>query len=194
MQISKEAIDVIFNNARTYTGWLDKPISDSLLEQIYHLMKIGPTSMNCCPARIVFVKSSEAKERLKSCLDPFNIEKTMMAPVAAIIAYDLKFYEKMDVLWPHSDAMSIFKGKDQLIQETCLRNSSLQGAYFIMAARSLGLDCGPMSGFNSEKLDKEFFPEGEIKSNFLCNIGYGDPSFLYPRGPRLDFNEAAKIL
>lgn len=193
MQISKESLDTIFNTARTYNGWLETPVDDSLLKQVYDLMKLGPTSMNCCPARIVFVKSKEAKERLRPCLNAFNVDKTMAAPVTAIIAYDMNFYEKMDVLWPHADAASIFKGHDQLIAETALRNGSLQGAYFMIAARSLGLDCGPMSGFNAAKLDQEFFPGGTLKSNFLCNLGYGDPTTLYPRGPRLEFNVACEI-
>jgi 3-hydroxypropanoate dehydrogenase len=194
MQISKESLDIIFNEARTYHGWLDTPVNDTLLKQIYDVMKFGPTSMNCCPARILFIKYKEAKERLKPCLAAFNVEKTMMAPVTAIIAYDLHFYEKMDILWPHADAVSIFKGNDTLATETVLRNSSLQGAYFMIAARSLGLDCGPMSGFNATKLDPEFFPEGTIKSNFLCNLGYGDPTTLYPRGPRLEFDDVCEIL
>lgn len=194
MQISKLDADIIFNNARTYRSWLNKPVDDNLLEQIYELMKFGPTSMNCCPMRIVFVKSKKAKERLKPCLDAYNVEKTMNAPVTAIIAYDLKFYEKMTFLWPHADAVKIFEGKDKLIFETAFRNGNLQGAYFIIAARSLGLDCGPMSGFNSAALDQEFFPEGLMKSNFLCNLGYGDPSSLYPRGQRLEFKEIAKVI
>jgi 3-hydroxypropanoate dehydrogenase len=194
MQISKESLDTIFNAARTYHGWLDTPVEDSLLKQVYDLMKFGPTSMNCGPARIVFIKSKEAKERLKPCVAAFNVEKTMAAPVTAIVAYDLNFYEKMDVLWPHADAVSIFKGNDKLVTETVLRNSSLQGAYFMIAARSLGLDCGPMSGFNAATLDQEFFPEGTIKSNFLCNLGYGDPTTLYPRGARLAFDDVCEIL
>ncbi|QOL19806.1 malonic semialdehyde reductase [Candidatus Bodocaedibacter vickermanii] len=194
MQIQKESLDTIFNTARTYPGWLNTPVEDNLLKQVYELMKLGPTSMNCCPARIVFVKSKEAKERLKPCLAPFNVDKTMAAPVTAIVAYDLHFYEKMDVLWPHADAVSIFKGNDSLISETALRNGSLQGAYLIIAARSLGLDCGPMSGFNAAKLDQEFFPEGILKSNFLCNLGYGDPTSLYPRGARLAFDTVCEVL
>jgi 3-hydroxypropanoate dehydrogenase len=194
MQISKESLDTIFNAARTYHGWLDTPVEDSLLKQVYDLMKFGPTSMNCGPARIVFVKSKEAKKRLKPCVAAFNVEKTMAAPVTAIVAYDLNFYEKMDVLWPHADAVSIFKGNDKLVTETVLRNGSLQGAYFMIAARSLGLDCGPMSGFNAATLDQEFFPEGTIKSNFLCNLGYGDPTTLYPRGARLAFDDVCEIL
>jgi 3-hydroxypropanoate dehydrogenase len=194
MQISAESMDTLFKTARTFHGWQDKPIEDSLLKELYELMKLGPTSMNCCPARLTFIKSSEAKEPLKPCLAPFNVEKTMAAPVTAIVAYDLNFYEKMKALWPHADAEAIFKGNNELIKETALRNGSLQGAYLIVAARSLGLDCGPMSGFSSEKLDQEFFSESAVKSNFLCNLGYGDVNTLYPRGPRLEFDEAAEIL
>jgi 3-hydroxypropanoate dehydrogenase len=194
MEISKLDADTIFANARTYRAWLNKPVEDGLLEQIYERMKFGPTSMNCCPVRIVFIKSKAAKERLKPFLDAYNVDKTMNAPVTAIIAYDLKFYEKMAFLWPHADACKIFEGKDRLILETAFRNSTLQAAYFIIAARSLGLDCGPMSGFNAVELDQEFFPKGLVKSNFLCNLGYGDPGSLYPRGPRLKFNEVVEIL
>ena len=192
MQISTESMDTLFKTARTFHSWQDKHIEDNLLKELYELMKFGPTSMNCCPARIVFVKSAEAKERLKPCLAPFNVEKTMAAP--AIIAYDINFYEKMKALWLHADAEAIFKGKDELIKETALRNGSLQGAYLIMAARSLGLDCGPMSGFNTDMLNQEFFSDGSVKSNFLCNLGYGDISTLYPRGPRLEFDDVAKIV
>lgn len=194
MHTSNESMDIIFKTARTYRGWQDKPIGDNLLKELYELMKFGPTSMNCCPVRIVFVKSKEAKERLKSCLAPYNIEKTMAAPVTAILAYDLNFYEKMKVLWPHADAEAIFKGNDELIKETALRNGSLQGAYLIIAARSLGLDCGPMSGFDKERLDQEFFSDSTVKSNFLCNLGYGNIDTLYPRGPRLGFEEVVDIL
>lgn len=194
MQISNESKDIIFNSARTFHGWQDKPVEDALLKELYELMKFGPTSMNSCPARIIFVKSTEAKERLKPCLAPFNVEKTMAAPVTAIVAYDLKFYEKMKALWPHSDAEAYFKGNMDLIQESGLRNSSLQGAYLIIAARSLGLDCGPMSGFDAAKLNEEFFPDGSVSVNFLCNLGFGDLSTLYPRGPRLEFDDVAKII
>lgn len=192
--LSEESAKTIFTEARTYRNWLNKPIEEKILKQIYDLCKWGPTSMNCCPMRLVFIKSLEAKERLKPCLSAFNVEKSITAPVTAIIGYDLKFYDKMKTLWPHADSIKIFEGKEKLIYDTALRNSSLQGAYFIIAARSLGLDCGPMSGFDSEKLDREFFPDGTIKSNFLCNLGYGDTASLYPRGPRLEFDEAAAIL
>jgi 3-hydroxypropanoate dehydrogenase len=194
MKISNESIDTLFKAARTFHSWQDKPIEDSLLKELYDLMKFGPTSMNCCPARVTFIKSPEAKARLNPCLAPFNVEKTMTAPVTAIVAYDLKFYEKMKALWPHADAEAIFKGNTDLVQETALRNGSLQGAYFIIAARSLGLDCGPMSGFNADLINQEFFSDGSVKANFLCNLGYGDANTLYPRGPRLEFDEVAEIL
>lgn len=194
MKISNESIDTLFKTARTFHSWQDKPIEDSLLKELYDLMKFGPTSMNCCPARVIFIKSPEAKARLNPCLAPFNVEKTMTAPVTAIVAYDLKFYEKMKALWPHADAEAIFKGNTDLVQETALRNGSLQGAYFIIAARSLGLDCGPMSGFNADLINQEFFSDGSVKANFLCNLGYGDANTLYPRGPRLEFDEVAEIL
>jgi 3-hydroxypropanoate dehydrogenase len=187
------SLDILFRNARSHNGWQDKDVSDELLYCLYDLMKWGPTSANSCPARFVFVKSAAAKERLKACLDKGNIEKSMQAPVVAIIAMDTEFYEQLPKLFPHTDARSWFVGKQEKTRETAFRNSSLQGAYLIMAARSLGLDCGPMSGFDNEKLDAEFFPKGGIKSNFICAIGYGDAKKLYSRGPRLDFNEACRI-
>jgi 3-hydroxypropanoate dehydrogenase len=194
MKISNESIDTLFKTARTFHSWQDKPVEDSLLKELYDLMKFGPTSMNCCPARVTFIKSPEAKARLNPCLASVNVEKTMTAPVTAIVAYDLKFYEKMKALWPHADAEAIFKGNTDLVQETALRNGSLQGAYFIIAARSLGVDCGPMSGFNADLINQEFFSDGSVKANFLCNLGYGDANTLYPRGPRLEFDEVAEIL
>lgn len=187
------ALDTLFRKARSHNGWQDKPVSDELLHRLYELMKWGPTSANSCPARIVFVKSDAAKEKLKSALAEGNIEKSMTAPVVAIIAMDMEFYEQLPRLFPHTDAKSWFEGKPDKIEETAFRNSSLQGAYLIMAARSLGLDCGPMSGFDNNKLDAAFFPDGKIKSNFICAIGYGDQSRLFPRGPRLEFDEACRI-
>ena len=191
--VTEQALDIIFRDARTYSSWLDKPVSDEMLQQVYDLAKMGPTSMNCTPMRIVFVKSKEAKEKLKPALMGGNVDKTMAAPVTAIIAQDMEFYEKMGALWPHSDAKKMFSGNGELIESTAFRNSSLQGAYFMLAARALGLDCGPMSGFNNEKLDAAFFAGTNIKSNFLCNLGYGDASTLYPRGSRLDFSDACRI-
>ncbi len=191
--LSDAALDQLFREARSHNKWLDKPVSEDQIRQIYDLLKWGPTSANSCPARFVFVRSPEAKERLKPCLDAGNVDKAMSAPVVAIIGMDMEFYEQLPKLFPHTDARSWFVGKPEKIRETAFRNSSLQGAYLIMAARSLGLDCGPMSGFDNEKLDATFFPDGKVKSNFICAIGYGDPSGLYPRGPRLDFDEACRI-
>lgn len=190
---NKPFFDRIFNEARTHSYWQDKPVSDTLLQQAYDLARMGPTSANCCPMRIVFVKSLEAKARLQPHLDKGNVDKTMKAPVTAIIAYDTEFYEKLLKLFPHTDARSWFAGKQPKIDVTAFRNGSLQGAYFLIAARAVGLDCGPMSGFNNATLDKEFFPDGKIKSNFLCNLGYGDHTKLHPRSPRLAFEEACSI-
>ena len=189
-----ETLEQALTQARTHSAWLPEPVSDEILRQIYDLLKWGPTSANCCPARIVFVKSKAAKEKLLPCLAPGNVEKTKTAPVTAIIAQDLEFYEKLPILFPHADAQSWFAGNKPFIESTAFRNSSLQGAYFIIAARLLGLDCGPMSGFDNAKLDAAFFQETSWKSNFICNIGYGDSSKLYPRSPRLDFNDTCKIL
>jgi len=191
--LSDAALDQLFREARSHNKWLDTPVSEDQIRQIYDLLKWGPTSANSCPARFVFVRSPEAKERLKPCLDEGNVDKAMSAPVVAIIGMDMEFYEQLPKLFPHTDARSWFVGKPEKIRETAFRNSSLQGAYLIMAARSLGLDCGPMSGFDNERLDATFFPDGRVKSNFICAIGYGDPSGLYPRGPRLDFDEACRI-
>ena len=194
MQLDDRSLDLIFREARTHSVWLDKPVSDTQLRQIYDLMKWGPTSGNSCPARIVFVRSKEAKQRLLSTASEGNKEKIRTAPVTAIIAYDTEFYEKLLQLFPHTDARSWFAGNQPLIDTTAFRNGTLQGAYLIIAARSIGLDAGPMSGFDNAKLDREFFPDGKIKSNFLVNLGYGDGSKLFPRSPRLAFSEAAQIL
>ncbi len=195
MKLDQQAIDQIFLQARSHNGWQDKPVTDEQLMQIYALTRMGPTSANSCPARLVFIKSAAAKEKLKLCLDAGNVNKSMTAPVVAIVGMDLEFYEQLAKLFPHNkEARSWFVGKPEKIRETAFRNSSLQGAYFIMAVRSLGLDAGPMSGFNSSKLDEIFFPGGKIKSNFICAIGYGDESKLYPRGPRLEFDEACQII
>jgi len=194
MQLDDRSLDIIFREARTHNGWLDKPVSDAQLQQIYDLMKWAPTSANSSPARIVFVRSAAAKQRLLSAVAPGNLEKTRTAPVTAIIAHDSEFYEKLPKLFPQADARSWFAGNQPLIETTAFRNGSLQGAYLILAARALGLDAGPMSGFDNAKLDKEFFPDGKVRSNFLVNLGYGDHSKLFPRNPRLHFSEAAQIL
>jgi 3-hydroxypropanoate dehydrogenase len=193
MSLADSALDQIFRSARTHRSWVDRPVTDATLRAVYELMKWGPTSGNCCPARIVFVKSREAKERLKPALDAGNVAQTMAAPVTAIVAYDLEFYEKLPVLVPHRDARSDFVGRTELIRATAMQSGSLQGAYLIVAARALGLDCGPMGGFDAAKVDSSFFPEGKVKSNFLCNLGYGDPARLHPRAPRLAFDEACRI-
>lgn len=187
------ALDQFFRGARTHNGWQSRPVSEETLRQLYDLLKMGPTSANCSPARFVFVRSAEAKARLKPCLSPNNVEKTMAAPVTVIVAYDLAFYEKLPVLFPHVDARSWFAGNAPLIQATAFRNGTLQGGYLILAARALGLDCGPMSGFDNDKVDQVFFPGASVRSNFLVNLGYGDPSKVRPRGPRLPFEEACRI-
>jgi 3-hydroxypropanoate dehydrogenase len=193
--LSDDGLDLIFRNARTHNVWTDKPVDDGLLERVYDLAKLGPTSANMCPLRVIFVRSKDAKEKLKPCLDPGNVDKAMAAPVTAIFGMDLHFYEKLPKLFPHADAKAWFKDLPEAVLETtALRNSSLQGAYFMLAARSLGLDCGPMSGFNNQKVDAAFFAGTTVKSNFLCNLGLGDPSKLYPRNPRLSFDEACRFV
>jgi 3-hydroxypropanoate dehydrogenase len=193
-QMSAEDLDLIFRKARTHSAWLNQPVDDALLRQVYDLAKMGPTSANMCPMRIVFVKTKEAKERLKPALSPGNVDKTMAAPVTAIIGMDVHFFEQLPKLFPHADAKAWFKDlPEPVLEYTALRNGSLQGAYFMLAARALGLDCGPMSGFDNAKVDAAFLAGTTIKSNFLCNLGYGDASKLFPRSPRLDFEEACKI-
>jgi 3-hydroxypropanoate dehydrogenase len=192
--INDEALDIIFRNARTQNKWLDKPVSTTMLMAIYDLMRWGPTSANNMPARIVFLTTKEAKERLKPHLSEGNREKTMSAPVTAIIGYDLDFPEHLPRLFPHNpDAKNWFQNPT-LREVTAFRNGTLQGGYFIVAARAVGLDCGPMSGFNNAGVDAEFFAGTNVKSNFICSLGYGDPSGIFPRSPRLTFDEACKIL
>ncbi len=192
--LSQEALDTLFHNARTYNAWDDREVSDELIHKLDELVKMGPTSANCCPMRVVYVKSDEAKAQLQDCLMEGNIEKTMTAPVCAIIGMDMEFYEKLPQLFPHTDARSWFVGKEKFIESTAFRNSSLQGGYFIMAARALGLDCGPMSGFSPKKINETFFAGTATKVNFLCNLGYGTEKDLFPRSPRLSFDEANKIV
>ncbi|MBS0252428.1 MAG: malonic semialdehyde reductase [Proteobacteria bacterium] len=192
--LDNAAFDQLFDKARTNNKWQPRDVPDDLLRQIVEHMKWGPTSANCSPARIVFVKSPEAKERLKPHLSPGNVDKTMAAPATAIIAYDLKFYEYLPRLYPPADAKSWFVGKKEHADKTAFRNGSLQGGYFILDARALGLDCGPMSGFDNAAVDAEFFAGTDIKSNFLCNLGYGDPAGIYPRSPRFSFDEMASIV
>jgi 3-hydroxypropanoate dehydrogenase len=192
--VSNDCLNQIFREARTHNVWLPQPVSSELLRQTYELASLGPTSANATPARYVFLTTLQARERLRPALSPANIEKTMTAPVTVIIAWDTEFHEKLPRLFPHKDMRSIFLGKPDLIEATAFRNGSLQGAYFILAARALGLDCGPMSGFDAAKVNAEFFPDGKWKSNFLCNLGYGDATKLSPRNPRLSFDEACLML
>jgi len=207
--LSDEALDQLFRKARTHNAWLDRPVGDDLLRQLYDLMKWGPTSANLSPARILFLRTRKAKERLRPALQPANVDKTMAAPVTVIVAYDERFYEEAPRLFPHYPGMrDLFINSPELAEATAFRNGTLQGAYLILAARSLGLDCGPMSGFDNAKVDEEFFPPprrdeeamdevkpaGRLRSNFLCNLGYGDPAGLHPRGPRLEFEEACRLI
>lgn len=196
--LAQAALDQLFLSARTYRGsanaWKAQPVSDAQLRQIYDLAKMGPTSANCSPARIVFVRTEPAKEKLRGALDEGNIAQTMAAPVTAIIGSDYAFYEHLDTLFPGTNARSWFEGKPEAIASTAFRNASLQGGYLILAARALGLDCGPMSGFNNAKVDDLFFSGTKVKSNFLINIGYGNPAVLHPRNPRLSFDEACKVI
>ena len=195
--LNDAALDQLFLQARTFRGssdaWLDKPVSDAQLARLYDLLRMGPTSANCSPARIVFVRSDEAREKLRTALNPGNVDQTMAAPVTAIIGQDMEFYEQLPTLFPYADARSWFAGNPAAIEDAATRNSSLQGAYLILAARALGLDCGPMSGFDKDKLDAAFFAGTAIKANFICNIGYGNRDTLTPRGPRLSFDQACRI-
>ena len=194
-KLDDAALDTLFRKARTQNGWLPTPVSDAELRAIYDVMKWGPTSANCCPARLLFLRTPEAKARLLPALSPGNVDKTKAAPVTAIIGYDTRFYELMVKLFPHRpDMADNFKNNPTLAQITAFRNGTLQGAYFMFAARAVGLDIGGMSGFDNAKVDAEFFPDGRVKSNFLCNVGHGDPSKVLPRLPRLDFEEACTLL
>lgn len=187
------ALDTLFRQARTANGFTDEPVSDDLLRQVYELAVWGPTSMNTQPARFVFIRTPEGKERLKACLSPGNVDKTMAAPVTVIVATDTQFYEHMPQVWHGEGARELFAGNAGLAQGTALRNGTLGGAYLIIAARALGLDCGPMSGFDMDKLNAEFFPDGRYKANFLVNLGHGDDSKLFARNPRLSFEQACTL-
>lgn len=207
--IDDTALNALFREARTHFKWLPQPVSDGSLRELYDVLKWAPTSANAAPARFAFLRSKESKERLRPALAPMNVEKVMTAPVTVIIGYDLKFYDHLPKLFPHNTGMArLFQNNPELVESTARRNSSLQGAYLILAARAIGLDCGPLSGFDQAKVDEEFFaagkpcfgcdqeffPEGHVKSNFLCNLGYSDPSALFPRLPRLSFEEACSLL
>lgn len=192
--INQDALNILFLEAHTHNGWQNTPVADELLKQVYDIAKMAPTSANCQPMRITFVKTPEAKAKLKPHLDTGNVEKTMAAPVVAIIAYDLEFYHELPRLFPHANAKAWFEGQPEKIRYTAFQNGTLQGGYFLLAARGLGLDCGPMSGFNRDGVDQAFFSGTSIKSNFLCNLGYGDPSKLYPRSPRPAFEEFCRFV
>jgi 3-hydroxypropanoate dehydrogenase len=194
MKLEATALDQLFTNARTHNAWQEKPVADSLLEELHDLMKWGPTSANCWPLRTVFVKSPESKARLVPLLMEGNRAKTAAAPVTALLGMDTAFYDQLPRLFPHADAKSWFVGYEALISATAFRNSSLQGAYFMLAARALGLDCGPMSGFDAAGVDAEFFANTQIKTNFICNLGYGDAAQLFPRSPRPSFAEVCSII
>ncbi len=191
--LADAALAQLFVDARTHNGWQDKPVSDEQLHALYDLFKLGPTSANCSPARLVFLRTPEAKERLRPALSAGNLQKTMTAPVVAIIGMDMEFYEKLPQLFKHADARAWFIGNQQIIDDTAFRNSSLQGAYLMLAARALGIDTGAMSGIDKAKIDETFFAGMPIKTNFVCNLGYGDPEHIFPRSPRLSFDEACRL-
>ena len=193
--IESQALDALFLQARTHNAWFDKPVDDALLHRIWDLARMGPTSANCSPMRVVFVKSPEAKARLLPALMEGNRAKALTAPVTAIFGNDSQFFELLPKLFPHTDARAWFAGpgKEGVAAATAFRNGTLQAAYYMLAARALGLDCGPMSGFDNALVDQEFFPGGRIKSNFICSLGYGDPKGVFPRSPRLEFEEACSI-
>ena len=192
--IDEACLDAVFREARTHNVWLDQPVTEDELRTVYDLLKWGPTSANSSPARFLFLRTKEAKERLRPALSTGNLEKTMAAPVTAIVAYDPRFYEDLPRLFPHADARSWFASNEELAATTAFRNGTLQGAYLIIACRAAGLDCGPMSGFDNAKVDAEFLSANGWKSNFLINIGHGDTAQVFPRSPRLTFDEACRLL
>ena len=192
--VNDEALDIIFRSARTQNKWQDKPVSLALLMAVYDLMRLGPTSANCSPARFLFLTTADARERLAKLASPANAPKIRTAPATVIIGYDLDFAKKLPELFPHDQTAKTWFTDPAVEQTTAFRNGTLQGAYFIVAARALGLDCGPMSGFNNAKVDEEFFAGTRVKSNFICGVGYGDPAGLFARSPRLSFDDACKIL
>jgi 3-hydroxypropanoate dehydrogenase len=191
--IDAQCLDQLFFDARTHNEWQDRPVSDELLRELFDVLRWAPTSANCSPARIVFVKSPEAKAKLLPALIEGNVDKTRTAPVTAIIGHDLEFHEHLPKLFPHTDARSWFVGNQPLIEATAFRNGTLQGAYLIMAARALGLDCGPMSGFDPDQVNEAFFAGTSTRVNFLCNLGYGRPEALFPRSPRFEFEDVCRV-
>jgi 3-hydroxypropanoate dehydrogenase len=192
--VDQKAIQQLFTEARSYRSWKHHPVSNEILKEIYNIMKFGPTAANGCPLRMVFIKSLSSKEKLKHCLQDLNVEKVMSAPVTVIFADDCRFLDHLEKLFPHANAKSWYEGNEALIRETAFRNATLQAAYFMIAARALGLDCGPISGFDNQMVDDVFFKGTSFKSNFICNLGYGDSSTLYPRLPRFDFDDVCTIL
>ncbi len=194
MPLDDSTLDLLFRNARTHNKWTDQPVSDDELRALFDLLKWGPTSANCSPARFLFLRTREAKEKLRPALSAGNVDKTLASPVTAIVAYDPHFYDHLPKLFPHTDAKSWFSGNYDLAEETAFRNGTLQGGYLILAARALGLDTGPMSGFDKAKVDAAFLADRGWKSNFLVNIGHGDPAGLFPRSPRFSFDEACLLL
>lgn len=187
-------LDQLFRQARSHNGWQPRRVSDATLHSLYELLKMGPTSMNCCPARFIFIRTAENKERLRPALAPMNVAKVMSAPVVALIGYDLDFPARLPRLFPHRpQAANGFRQNPALVAETAFRNGTLQGAYLMLAARALGLDCGPLSGFDAQRVDQEFFAGTRIRSNFLCCLGHGDPASLFPRLPRLEFSEVCTL-
>lgn len=191
--LTAETLDQLFVHARTHHAFAPDAIPEDTLRRLYEVLKWGPTSMNCQPARWVFVTTPDGKALLKPALSPGNVDQTMSAPVTVIVATDTRFYEHLPTMFPAYDAQALFAGNAELATSTAFRNGTLQGAYLMIAARALGLDCGPMSGFDADKLNAAFFPDGRWQANFLCNLGVGDPAKLYPRGPRLSFDEACRI-
>lgn len=191
--LNDTALGQLFREARSYNGYLDTPVSQSQLESVWDLMKFGPTSANCLPARIIWCANTEAKQKLAACTMPSNGDKILQAPVTAIIGMDLEFYEQLPELFPHADARSWFVGNDALIEKTAFRNSSLQGAYLMLAARAIGLDTGPMSGFDNAAVDQAFFAGTNVQSNFICTLGYGDKASIFPRSPRPEFNRFNQV-
>ncbi|MES2072873.1 MAG: malonic semialdehyde reductase [Pseudomonadota bacterium] len=193
--LNEASLDLLFRRARSHNGWLERAVDDALLEQVYDLMKMGPTSVNSSPARLLFLRSPAARQRLRPAISAGNIDKVMTAPVVAIIAYDLDFHDKLPQLFPHNPGIgALFASSPELAESTAFRNGSLQGAYFMLAARALGLDCGPISGFDATAVNREFFADGKLKVNFLCNLGFGDYSKIFPRSPRLRFEQACSLL
>ena len=193
--LDEHALDLIIREARSHNGWLKKDVSDDLLKQLYDIVKMGSTSMNTCPARFIFIRSEQGKQRLKKCLAPLNVDKVLAAPVTVITGYDLDFAQYMPKLFAHNpNAQSLFENNEKLTLDTAFRNGTLQGCYLMIAARALGLDIGPMSGFNNAAADEEFFAGTNIKSNFLCSLGYGDTSKIYQRLPRFEFGEVCELM